>query len=94
MPKLILPENVEPLKLHPRTTKPHTRACTRCHEEYPLSDLTEFDGELLCLDCIDRLTVVCHRCGRRIWKEDNKGGDTCPLCPTCAHTNRDSHLRS
>ena len=48
--------------------------CSVCGEPYPLDQLTEFDGQLICSSCLGIETMVCSRCGRRIWNDDNAGG--------------------
>ena len=57
--------------------------CSVCGEPYPLDQLTEFDGQLICSSCLGIETMVCSRCGRRIWNDDNAGDDTTPLCHSC-----------
>lgn len=57
--------------------------CSVCGEEYGREDLIEFDGDLLCSDCLDNETTVCSRCGERIWTNDNEGDDQMPLCSRC-----------
>lgn len=57
--------------------------CSACGEPYPLDQLAEFDGQLLCSSCLDIETMVCSRCGDRIWNNDNAGDDDTPLCQSC-----------
>ena len=57
--------------------------CSICGESYPLDQLTEFDGQLLCASCLSAETVVCSRCGWRIWNDDNAGEGDTPLCQSC-----------
>ena len=59
------------------------RICDICGQSHPLSELTEFDGVLLCKSCYRTETVVCERCGTRIWSDDNEGDGNTPLCQTC-----------
>ena len=59
------------------------RVCDICGREHPLSELTEFDGVLLCESCYRTETVVCERCGTRIWLDDNEGNGETPLCGRC-----------
>lgn len=59
------------------------RICDICGQSQPLSELTEFDGVLLCESCYRTETVVCERCGTRIWSDDNEGDGSTPLCQTC-----------
>ena len=57
--------------------------CIVCGEPYPLDQLTEFDGQLLCSSCLGIETMVCSRCGRRIWNDDNAGDGNTPLRHSC-----------
>ena len=57
--------------------------CSVCGEPYPLDQLTEFDGQLLCSSCLGIETMVCFRCGRRIWNDDNAGDGSTLLCHSC-----------
>lgn len=57
--------------------------CSVCCEPYPLDQFIEFDGQLLCPSCLGIETMVCSRCGRRIWNDDNAGDDDTPLCQSC-----------
>ena len=58
-------------------------ACCQCRRNFPLSELTYFDGQSLCADCLDEETVVCQDCGERVWNDDNSGDDDHPLCERC-----------
>lgn len=57
--------------------------CAICNEEFDSTDLTEFDGEMLCPDCLNHETLVCSRCGERMWNSDNDGDSNTPLCSAC-----------
>lgn len=57
--------------------------CSICNELFPPNELIEFDGQLLCPDCFERETIICHRCGERLWEDDNTGSDEMPLCERC-----------
>ena len=59
------------------------RVCDICGREHPLSELTEFDGVLLCESCWNSETIVCEQCGTRIWLDDNEGDGETPLCQRC-----------
>ena len=59
------------------------RMCDICGQSHPLSEMTEFDGVLLCESCYRAETVVCERCGTRIWSDDNEGDENTPLCQRC-----------
>lgn len=57
--------------------------CGICRESHPRDQLIEFDGELYCSDCLARETIICIRCGERIWNDDNAGDCGTPLCLSC-----------
>lgn len=59
------------------------KRCDICGEPYLAEQLTEFDGRFLCSSCLETETMVCSRCGRRIWEADNAGSDGMPLCGSC-----------
>ena len=61
--------------------------CTVCNTPYPSESLTEFDEELLCPDCLERETIICHDCGERIRIDDNAGTPDFPLCVNCYESN-------
>lgn len=42
--------------------------CTICNKEHESEELAVFDENLLCADCLLQKTVICHSCGKRIWK--------------------------
>ena len=58
--------------------------CGVCHALHPVEDLTSFDDELVCPECMEDTTAVCGRCGERIWIEDDQGNeDSGHLCQSC-----------
>lgn len=58
--------------------------CGVCHSLHPIEDLTSFDDELVCPDCMEDTTTTCGRCGERIWIEDDVGNeDSGHLCQSC-----------
>lgn len=57
--------------------------CESCGQSFPLGELTDFDGSLICSDCLETGTLFCDHCGTRIWKEDNAGDHETPLCQSC-----------
>ena len=57
--------------------------CDSCGNAFERGQLIEFDGQLLCPDCLARATVICAHCGTRIWRDENAGDDTMPLCQSC-----------
>ena len=60
-----------------------TFICTNCGGEYQLHQMYEIDEDQLCPSCAEELTVLCERCGERIYRDDNAGSDLFPLCDRC-----------
>lgn len=60
-----------------------TETCDSCGNAYPTEQLIEFDGQLLCPDCLSRATLICAHCGTRIWRDENAGDAATPLCQHC-----------
>lgn len=60
-----------------------TETCSICGEPYPLDQLIEFDGQLLCSSCLGIETMICTCCGHRIWNDDSAGDGRTPLCQSC-----------
>ena len=63
------------------TNQPHI--CAQCGSHVPEPEFYTFDGQSLCLHCLEENTVLCRECGERIWREDNAGTDHTPLCKNC-----------
>lgn len=57
--------------------------CEICGEVHEPEDLIEFGGQQLCGDCLDSNTIVCDRCGARIWRNGNAGDSDTYLCDSC-----------
>ena len=57
--------------------------CSHCGTFIDTDDYEEFNGEILCSDCIDNFTSVCDCCGERIWSEDTQGDEYTTLCQHC-----------
>lgn len=57
--------------------------CDACGQSFPLGQLTDFDGSLLCSGCLESGTTFCSCCGARIWTDDNAGDGETPLCQSC-----------
>lgn len=55
--------------------------CGQCEEEFEKGTLVEFDGVLLCPDCLEDKTLICNYCGNRIWRDDES--DQTGLCQRC-----------
>lgn len=57
--------------------------CGVCQTLHKPGEMVEFNGTLICQSCLDSETVICSRCGERIWTDDNEGNEDLCLCPTC-----------
>lgn len=57
--------------------------CSHCGSFIDTDDYEEFNGEILCSDCIDNFTSVYDCCGERIWSEDTYGDEYTTLCYHC-----------
>lgn len=57
--------------------------CEICTRELPPDQLYPFDGQTLCLSCLDTHTLLCSRYGTRLWSDDNNGTAETPLCQSC-----------
>lgn len=63
--------------------KPTIFPCEVCGEMFPLSQMTLFEGEYFCHGCLEAETLLCHCCGKRIWRDDALGDSATPLCEYC-----------
>lgn len=57
--------------------------CDSCGQALPQDQMNNFDGSLICPECLERETVLCSHCGTRIWKDENAGTEGTPLCQHC-----------
>ena len=57
--------------------------CSHCGTFIDTDDYEEFNGEILCSDCIDNFTSICDCCSARIWSEDTQGDEYTTLCQHC-----------
>ena len=63
-----------------------TQICSHCGAA--AENLTAFDGQLLCPDCLEQLTATCADCGGRFWRRDCRGNDeAAPVCCDCFQQN-------
>ena len=63
-----------------------TQTCSHCG--CTAEGLTEFEGQPLCLDCLEDLTTVCVDCGGRFWRRNCCGNDEgAPVCYDCFRNN-------
>ena len=60
-----------------------TRICANCGAEHAIEDMFEVEGDWLCEDCADRLTVICDHCAGRVYEENVVEDDTHTLCEHC-----------
>ena len=60
-----------------------TRICANCGEEHSIDQMFEVEGDWLCEDCTDRLTVICDHCAERVYEENAVENDTHTLCDHC-----------
>ena len=51
-----------------------TRICANCGAEHSIEDMFEVEGDWLCEDCADRLTVICDHCAERVYEEKRRRG--------------------
>ena len=60
-----------------------TRICANCGAEHAIEDMFEVEGDWLCEDCADRLTVICDHCAERVYEENAVEDDMHTLCDHC-----------
>ena len=60
-----------------------TRICANCGAEHLIEDMFEVEGDWLCEDCADRLTVICDHCDERIYAENAIEDEHYSLCHDC-----------
>ena len=67
-----------------------TRICANCGAEHSIEDMYQAEGDWLCEDCADHLTLVCDHCGERFYEENAVEDDHTTLCEHCfdAHYTR------
>lgn len=73
----------------------NTLHCHHCHCELEYDEAIEFMGEHYCDDCLDDITVVCCRCGQRVFNGDSFVDDEdedYAYCYDCYH--RQKHIHS
>ena len=57
--------------------------CANCGISNPIEDMYQAEGDWLCRDCANRLTLVCDHCGTRIYEESAVEDDNITLCERC-----------
>ena len=60
-----------------------TFTCCHCGQEHPLGSRVLVGDDALCERCANEETVICSRCGERIYRDDNAGDNNTPLCQSC-----------
>ena len=60
-----------------------TRICANCGGEHSIDQMFEVEGDWLCEDCAERLTVICDHCAERVYEENAVEDDTHTLCDHC-----------
>ena len=56
--------------------------CCRCGQTISETPVM-MDDDPLCERCAEEETVLCSRCGERIYRDDNAGDENMPLCQHC-----------
>ena len=67
-----------------------TRICANCGAEHSIEDMYQAEGDWLCEDCADRLTVSCDHCAERVYEENAVEDDTHTLCDRAYWDNDDN----
>lgn len=57
--------------------------CKICGKEVATEKLSEFDGKLICPECMINETTFCDHCGARIWVYESQGNEAINLCQEC-----------
>ena len=66
-------------------TTEETLYCECCGCLIDDDDYTEWNGQIICSDCLENHTTTCECCGERIWDEDVYGDNNITLCSHCYH---------
>lgn len=61
--------------------------CSHCGAELTQKEMTEFEGNIYCADCLNDLTTVCDCCGDRIRRDEAEGDSETTLCHHCYDYN-------
>ena len=68
-----------------KTEQEETLYCECCGCLIDDDDYTEWNGQIICSDCLENHTTTCECCGERIWDEDVYGDNDITLCSHCYH---------
>ncbi len=60
---------------------PEQKKCPVCGKL--VEELIEFQGRIMCPDCLDELTVICSHCSLRIYRDDAEYDGNIVLCQGC-----------
>ena len=66
----------------------HTFTCCRCGQTITGTPVM-MDDDPLCERCAEEETILCSRCGERIYRDDNAGDENTPLCQPCYMVDKD-----
>lgn len=60
-------------------------ACAICGKAYPLTEMVNFCGRLLCPHCLDTETFICACCGKCVARSEISAndGDDVEICQSC-----------
>ena len=57
--------------------------CESCGNVIETDDYEEFNGQIVCSDCMEEHTTICDCCGERIWNEDAYSDEYTSVCSYC-----------
>ena len=57
--------------------------CECCNYIIDDDDYTEWDGRIICSDCLEEHTTICDCCGSRIWRDDAYSDENTTVCTDC-----------
>ncbi len=57
--------------------------CNECGKNLGGVSVFEFEGNIYCEECFERLTITCDCCGDRIWRDNAEGDSVYALCEDC-----------
>lgn len=57
--------------------------CSECGAILDKVNAWVFDEQILCEDCLCRVTTTCDNCGERIWRDNAEGDSNHTLCRHC-----------
>lgn len=57
--------------------------CECCNYIIDDDDYTEWDGRIICSDCLEEHTTICDCCGSRIWRDNAYSDENITVCTDC-----------